>query len=111
MDTAMDEILAKTEELGRLIKNTEIYRNFIHVSELLHSDSDAMKILDEYARFSKEIKERQDSGDIVEKFEIEHAKNLGDTISENEAIMKYLNAQKEYLGLLRKIQEELGDSE
>ena len=107
----MDEILAQAEELGRLIMNTEIYRNFMHMSELLHSDSDAMKILDEFSRYSKEIKERQDVGDIVEKFEIENAKNFAGIISENEAIMNYLNAQKEYLDLLCKIQEELGDSE
>jgi len=107
----MDEILARAEELGQLIKSTEIYGNFMHMSELLHSDSDALKVLDEYTRFSKEIKDRQDTGDIVEKFEVEHAKNLAESISENEAIMKYLNAQKEYLDLLCKIQEELGDSE
>ena len=58
----MEEILAQAEDLGRLIRNTEIYRNFIRLSELLHSDGDAIKILDEYTRFSKEIKERQDTG-------------------------------------------------
>lgn len=107
----MEEILARAEDLGRLIRNTEIYRNYIRLSELLQSDGDAIKLLDEYTRFSKEIKERQDLGDIVEKFEIENAKNLAAMVSENDAIMKYLAAQKEYLGLLYRIQEELGNNE
>ena len=107
----MDDILAQAGELGRLIQNTEIYKNFIRMSELFHSDEEAVKILGDYTSFSKEIKERQDRGDIVEKFEIEHARNLADMVSEHEAVMKYLDAQKEYLELLYRIQGEISDAD
>ena len=107
----MEEILAQAGELGRLIKNSEIYKNFIRMSEFLHADGEAVKILNDYASFSKEIKDRQDRGDIVEKFEIEHVRGLADIVSEHEVIMKYMKAQKEYLELLYRIQGEISDFE
>jgi cell fate (sporulation/competence/biofilm development) regulator YlbF (YheA/YmcA/DUF963 family) len=111
MDTDMEEILAQAGELGRLIQNSEIYKNFIRMSEIFHADGEAVKILNEYTSLSKEVKERQDRGDIVEKFEIEHVRGLADTVSEHEAVMKYLKAQKEYLELLYRIQGELSNIE
>jgi cell fate (sporulation/competence/biofilm development) regulator YlbF (YheA/YmcA/DUF963 family) len=111
MDIDMEEILAQAEELGRLIQHTEIYMNFIRASELLHSDGEAVRILNDYTGFSKEIKERQDRGGIVEKFEIDHAKSLAGMVSEHQAIMEYLNAQKDYLELLHRIQREISDFE
>lgn len=105
----MEEILSQAGELGRLIQNTEIYRNFILMSGLLHADEEAVKILKDYGRFTKEIQERQDRGGIVEKFEIEYARSLADLVSEHEVIMKYLDAQKEYLELLYRIQGEISD--
>ncbi len=107
----MEEILSQAEELGRLIQNTEIYKNYIRMSELLHSDEEALKMLNDYTNCSREIKERQDRGDIVEKFEIEHVKSLAEMVSEHQAIMEYLNAQKDYLELLYSIQREISDAE
>jgi cell fate (sporulation/competence/biofilm development) regulator YlbF (YheA/YmcA/DUF963 family) len=111
METDMEEILAQAGELGRLIQKTGIYRNFVRMSELLHSDAEALKMLNEYTSYTREIKERQDRGDIVEKFEIEHARSLADMVAEHEVVIQYLDAQKEYLELLYRIQTEISDVE
>ena len=111
MDTDMEEIMARAGELGRLIQGTDIYKSFIRLSESLHADEEAAKMLDDYTRYLKGIKERQERGDIVEKFEIEHARNLADEAYEHEVVRKYLDAQKEYLELLYRIQREINDVE
>ncbi len=110
MDPAITPILQQAEELGRLIKNTEIYRNYIAMSESLNADCDAVKLFDEYMNLCRTIKQRQDMSDIIEKFEFENMESLAGLVSENETIMRFLEAQKEYLDLLTRIQEELADS-
>ncbi len=105
----MEEILKKAEELGRLIRDTDTYRDFQHAAELLHADKDAEKLLDEFITISKYIRDRQEMGDIIEKFEIENIKSMSETVSGNEMIMQYLKAQQEYLDLILIIQKELED--
>ncbi len=105
----MEEILAKADELGGLIRDTEIYRNFIRISNMLAVDPDATRLFQEYIRVSGSLKERQDMGDIIEKYETDELKNLLGMISENELIMRYVEAQEEYIDLLVKIQHQISD--
>lgn len=107
----MEEILSKANELGRLLKNTEIFKTYDLLAGTFNADENAVKILDEYMRISSDIKNRQDIGDTIEKFEIENAKNLATIIAGNELIMKYLKAQQDYMQLLLKIQNEISNKE
>jgi cell fate (sporulation/competence/biofilm development) regulator YlbF (YheA/YmcA/DUF963 family) len=107
----MEEILLKADELGRLIRETDTYRNYQQASGLLSEDPEAVKLLEKYITLSGSLKERQDSGDIVEKYETEDLESLICMISENGLIMRYLEAQQEYLNLLVAIQNEIRDRE
>lgn len=110
MDTAIDAILTKAEELGRLIRDTTIYRNYIAQSEQLNADGDAVKLFEEYMALSRSIKERQDMADIIERYEFDNLEHLAGLVSESDAIMNFLKAQQEYLELLTRIQKELSDA-
>lgn len=103
----MEEILTKAEELGRLIRETDTYRDFQSASEALHADADAGKLLDDFIKVSNYIRDRQEMGDIIEKFEIENVKSMSAMVSDNDIIMQYLKAQQEYLDLIILIQKEL----
>ena len=105
----MEDILKKADELGRLIRDTDTYRDFRHAYGLLHADEEAAKLLDDFIKISKYIRDRQEMGDIIEKFEIENIKSMSSTVSENGTIMQYLKAQQEYLDLIQLIQKELED--
>ena len=107
----MEEIMAKADELGRLIRNTEIYKNFQRLSGLLRADPDAANFFDEYLRLSGSIKERQDRGDTIESYEMEHLKNMRDLISANELILRYTEARQDYLDLLVEIRNQISDSD
>ncbi|TFH38216.1 MAG: YlbF family regulator [Chrysiogenales bacterium] len=62
----MKDILAVAEKLGKMIKETETGRRFIRASELLNSDPDARRSVDEFASLSEHLKLRRDMGDIIE---------------------------------------------
>jgi cell fate (sporulation/competence/biofilm development) regulator YlbF (YheA/YmcA/DUF963 family) len=104
----MEEILKKAEELGRLIRDTDIYRDFQRASESLHADADADKLFDDFIKISKYVSDRQEMGDIIEKFEIENIKSMSEMVSGNDMIVRYMKAQQEYLDLILMIQKELG---
>ena len=106
----MDDILAQAEELGRLIRNTDIFAEFSRMSELLNDDDESRKLFDEFLSFSTEIKERQEGGDIIEKFEMDTLRELTEHAAGNEIIVNYLNAQNAYLDLLLKIQQEINSA-
>jgi cell fate (sporulation/competence/biofilm development) regulator YlbF (YheA/YmcA/DUF963 family) len=105
----METILQKAEELGRLIRETDIYRDYQHASDLLNADGEAKKLFEDFIKISKYIKDRQEMGDIIEKFEIENIKSMSALVSENDLIMRYMKAQQEYLDLIVMIQKELED--
>lgn len=107
----MEEILIKADELGSLIRKTEIYLDFQRISDLLAADSDAAQLFKEFQYVSSSLKERQNRGDIIEKYEMDELKSLLDLMSVNDLIMQYVKAQKEYLNLLLKIQDEISIGE
>ena len=110
-DTTTEEILAQAEDLGHLIRNTDIYAEFNRTSELLFSDPRSRGLFDEFISFSSEIKQRQDGGDIIEKFEMERLRELTEQAAGNDIIVDFLNAQNAYLDLLLKIQKEINSDE
>ncbi|MBN1496905.1 MAG: YlbF family regulator [Spirochaetes bacterium] len=106
----MENILNQAAELGRLIRQTSIYGDFVKFSEELAADPDASKLLDEYATLSASLQERQEKGDIIAQFEFEQLKSLADMVTGNAVIMAYLTAREEYLKLLSNIQDKLGET-
>jgi cell fate (sporulation/competence/biofilm development) regulator YlbF (YheA/YmcA/DUF963 family) len=105
----MENILQKAEELGRLIRETDIYRDYHRASELLNADEEAKKLFDDFIAISKYVRDRQEMGDIIEKFEMENIKSMSTMVSDNDVIQNYLDAQQEYLDLILMIQKELED--
>jgi len=109
MNEDLQAILQQAEELGRLIRSTGIYRDYMAASGSLDADGEAVKLLEEYTALCRSIRERQEMADIIEKFEFENVETMTGLVSENETIMGYLRAQKNYLDLLTRIQKELTD--
>jgi cell fate (sporulation/competence/biofilm development) regulator YlbF (YheA/YmcA/DUF963 family) len=105
----MDTILQKAEELGRLIRETDMYRDYRSSAEMLDADEESKKLFDDFIKISKYVRDRQEMGDIIEKFEIENIKSMSSLVSDNEVIMRYIKAQGEYLDLIVTIQKELED--
>lgn len=101
----MEKILETANEIGLLIKDTGVYKNFYNAKEELASSSEDSRIFDEYLRTADEIKTRQDTGDIIEKFEFENFKELSASASESVLIKNFIAARNEYLDLLSAVQQ------
>jgi cell fate (sporulation/competence/biofilm development) regulator YlbF (YheA/YmcA/DUF963 family) len=111
MEGMMEKILVSAEELGRLIRSTDIYNNYERKNGLLRADGEAARILDEFIRLSENIRQRQGAGDIIENFEMDAIKELAARASSNKVIREYLEAQKDYLDLLMLIQNQISTAD
>jgi cell fate (sporulation/competence/biofilm development) regulator YlbF (YheA/YmcA/DUF963 family) len=104
----MDDILIKAEELGKRIRETDLYRVYVRMVDEMGADPDASKLLDDFNRLSGEIHVRQERGDGIEQFETDELEHLKSLVTGNEKILRYLLARQDYLDLLVGIQQELG---
>ena len=111
MDDSIRHILEIANELGHMIKETDIYRNFELASEKLELQPNLLKLLEEYEVCMQIIHERQSSGDVVEKFELDNLRELTKDVSENDLLMEFIKAKDEYVKLLTMIQEAVTESE
>jgi len=107
----MREILDKANDLGLLIRETDIYRRFRDITEELENEPGIKGKLDNYYRSAEDLKKREDLGDIIEKYEIEEFEEMSSAIAENELIVRYLSAKNEYIKLLTDIQKSVREDD
>ncbi len=101
----MEEILQKANELGLMIRGSELYRRFNELSGALDADPQAKSILDEYLRFSGELIEKEEHGAPIEVAEKQKLEEMGKQVSENGLIKEYIATQTYFYNLLMQVQE------
>lgn len=113
--STIEEIMNKANELGHLLRETNIYQEFDRLTQEFEADSEAKELLQQYEEKGVQIEQRQKIGDIIENYEIEEIKELAQQINDNDLIMEYLRAKEEYASLLGTIQQAIsvndGDNE
>ena len=100
----MDEILNTANELGLLIKETEIYSTFQGLFSQLESDPASQKLLQEYLQVKENLHQQELTGNASEIHEIDKLKRLYDLVSANRVILDFLDARDSYINLLSEIQ-------
>jgi cell fate (sporulation/competence/biofilm development) regulator YlbF (YheA/YmcA/DUF963 family) len=103
MELLMDEILAKANELGLLIKETEAYIQFEYISNDVEKNNEASVLLKKYNEIAETIQQKQSAGFELEKFEQERFRELSETVVSNELLMEYLKKRDIYIDLLTQI--------
>ncbi len=99
----MEEILAKANELGILIKDTEDYIKFEELNVEVENDKEASLLLKKYNEIAETIQQKQSGGFTLEKFEQERFRELSGAVASNELLLRYLKARDIYIGLLMNI--------
>lgn len=107
----MKEILAKADELGVLIKNTEAYLEFEKINGEVEKDNEASLLLKKYNEIAETIQQKQSAGFGLEKYEQERFREIAEAVSANELLVKYLKARDIYIELLITIHEALSSGE
>ncbi len=105
----MEAILEKANELGLMIKGTDLYRRFEELSKKLDADAEARNLLEEYAKFSEEMHEKEKSGGVIEVHEKQRLQEFAEKVSESQLIKEYIATQTYFLNLMMQVQRTISD--
>ena len=103
----MEDILDRANELGTLIKDTEVYIKFEELSSEVENDKEASLLLKKYNEIAETIQQKQEAGFTLEKFEQERFRDISMAVASNELLLKYLKARELYIEMLLKIHQTL----
>lgn len=107
----MDEIIKKANELGLMIKGTEVYARFEDLSQKLEADEKSRDLLEEYAIASQEFHEKEEAGVAIEVADKTKLQELNDKVSQNQLIKEYIATNTYYLNMLMMIQKVISEPE
>jgi cell fate (sporulation/competence/biofilm development) regulator YlbF (YheA/YmcA/DUF963 family) len=100
----MEEILKKANELGKMLRETEVYSQYEKLSADLEADQDSRGLMDEYLNLFEEMHKKELSGGAIEVHEKEKLAEVQKRVSENHLIVEYIDAKNRYVNLLMEIQ-------
>ncbi|MCU0822767.1 MAG: YlbF family regulator [Spirochaetes bacterium] len=107
----MDEIIKKANELGLMIKGTEVYARFEELSMKLEADEKSRDLLEEYAVMSQEFHEKEEAGVPIEVADKKKLQELNDKVSQSQLIKEYIATNTYYLNMLMMIQKVISEPE
>ncbi len=105
----MEEILNKANELGLMIRGTDLYRRYEELSVKMDADEASKKLLQEYARVSEELYVKESSGTPIEAGEKKGFQELTEKVSQNQLIKEYIATQSYFLNLMMQIQKVISE--
>ena len=107
----MEEILKKANELGLLIKGTDIHQRFEELSKKLESDTEAKNLLEEFAKVNEELHEKEKKDNVIEVAEKQKLQDLNGKVSANQLIKEYIATHSYYLNMMIQIQKTISNPE
>lgn len=105
----MDEILAKANELGLMIKGSEIYARFAELSRQIDGNNEARVLLEEFIRKSNELSEKEKAGTPIEAHEKEEIAEISEKVAANDLIKEFIATQTYYYNLVIMVQKVIND--
>jgi len=100
------EIIKKARELSILIKEHEITRRYRETSEKIKNDVSAQRLLEKLVMLGRDLNEQLLKGEEAKAGEAE-LEFLKSEFEKNILVKEHLLAQKEYLNMLKSIQERI----
>ncbi len=107
----MEEIIKKANELGLMIKGTEIFKRFDELTKKLEADEESKTLMDEYVKLNNDLYEKEKNGSVIEVSEKKRLQEIGDRVSRNNLIKEYIATQTYYLNLIIQVQKALNEPE
>ncbi|HON78649.1 MAG TPA: YlbF family regulator [Spirochaetota bacterium] len=105
----MEEILAKANELGLMIKGSEVYTRFADLSQQIENNDEARVLLEEFVQKSNELSEKEKAGHPVEVHEKEEITELSEKVAANDLIKEFIATQTYYYNLVIMVQKIIND--
>ena len=105
----MEELLAKANELGLMIKGTELYKRLVDISGKIDRDEPAKALLEEYISVSEELHYKEQTGQPIEAEEKKKIKELSERAAQSDLIKEYIATQSYYMNLMMQIQKAISE--
>lgn len=105
----MEEILKKANELGLMIKGTDVAARFEELSKKLEEEKESKELLEEYIKVIQEYQEKENEGKSIEVEEKERVKELSEKVSENQLIKEYIATQTYFVNMMMQIQQAISE--
>ena len=105
----MEEILKKANELGLLIKGTEISARFEEISKKIENDSEAKNLLEDYVKITQAFQEKESAGLPIEIDEKKKIQELSEKVSQNQLIKEFIATQTYFYNMMMQIQNVISD--
>ena len=101
----MKETLEIASRLGAAIANNDRFKMFKEAEEQLKKDSVAKAISEKLEKQSKKIYELEKNKKPVEVEDKKELQQLKEQVASNQTIQKFLKAQTDYVGFMKRINE------
>ena len=105
----MEEIIQKANELGLMIKGTDLYKRYVEVSEKLEKDEEGRKLLEEYIGVSETLYQKERSGGVIEVEEKQRLQEMNEKVSQNQLIKEFMATQTYFMNLMMQIQKTINE--
>ncbi|MFH0974485.1 MAG: YlbF family regulator [Spirochaetota bacterium] len=105
----MEEILKKANELGLMIKGSEITQRLEEITKRLDQDNEAKKMVDEYIKLSQDLQRKETAGILIEDDENKKIQELSEKMSVNEIIKEYIATQNYFMNMMMQVQNVISD--
>ncbi len=94
-----EEVIKKAKELGKALKETEEYKEFVEAQKALDEDKNIQNLLKEYDEKAKDIQLKQMTGESIEE-DMMDLQKLEKEIVESESMSRYTKAEKKFKELV-----------
>jgi cell fate (sporulation/competence/biofilm development) regulator YlbF (YheA/YmcA/DUF963 family) len=105
----MEEIIKKANELGLMIKGTDVAIRFEELSKKLDEDKESRELLEEYIKVMQEYQEKESEGKVIEVEEKNKIKELSEKVAESQLIKEYIATQTYFVNMMMQIQQAISE--
>jgi len=102
-----DRIIEKARDLSQMIENSDIAREYYDGIEMMQKDVKAQQLLSKLISFGRELNESIASGDASHTPGGAELELIREEIEKNDLVKNYILAQKNYVNLLKLVQEKI----
>ena len=100
----MEEIIKKANELGLMIKGTDLAARLDELSSKLNADNEAKTLLDGYIKVMQEFEEKENQGKPIEVNEKKQIQEMSEKVSQNQLIKEFIATQSYFVEMMMAIQ-------
>lgn len=107
----MEEIIKQANDLGLMIKGTDVYKRYVEVVQKLDKEEESRNLLEEFIKLNEQVQQKEYSSQPVEVEEKQKLEELSAKVSENELLKEFISAQTYYMNLMMQIQKSISEPE